>query len=153
MFWLWAETKTGLCWDRIKQNKKYLTRFKHFGSLTCLNVQIKSPTLCSDLILTCELAEDPKILKVVYVGKIIQHHQNQQQYHILDPLTDHSKLCVCFSNVLLQTKVSNPLQEQQLRCSIIRKLFFQQQKCQKLALKQKVCFCICPTKEVFVTQG
>ena len=52
------------------------------------------------------------------VGKLVQHHQN-----ILNPLTDHSKVRVFF-NALLQTKVSNLLQERQLRSGNVRFFLF-----------------------------
>ena len=98
-------TKICLCWGRIKP--KVLDKFQ---TLWVLNMW------------TCWRS---KMYETHQVGKQVKHHQN-----IFNPLTDHSKWLVFF-NPLLQTKVSNSLQEEQLRNGNFKKKILQQKYQQK----------------------
>ena len=71
------EQKPKLVFVEAEYNEKYLTSFQHFGSLTCLHVQIQSPALlCQqvswDWIWICEHVQDPKCLKLVKWENIIK---------------------------------------------------------------------------------
>ena len=133
-FWAWAETKTGLCWSRIKL--KVLDKFPAlwiFNMSTCSN-SIPSFAFATGIMglnmnmWTCSRS---KMFETCQAGK---HHQN-----ILNSLADHSKRQIFF-NALLQTKVSNSLQERQLRGGNVRKILFFTNFSKKWALKQKVPF-------------